>query len=120
MALGNAGVHAILIICTVACDGGHRARDVVEQGANLRAVISLAACHHRGHDLAGVGVHAEVEFFPGPSRFGAVLLDLPLTRTTQLQPRAVHEQMHGLGLAPSTSATARPWPRYMQGRGPAA
>ena len=28
--------------------------------------------------------------------------------------------MHGLGLAPSTGAAARPWPGYLQRRGPAA
>src|SRR5215208_3952252 len=44
MALADADIHAILIIRPVACDGGDSSRHVVEQGANLRAVISLAAC----------------------------------------------------------------------------
>src|SRR5215212_4837359 len=89
MALGNAGVHAILIICTVACDRGHRARDFVEQGANLRAVISLAACHHRGHDLAGIGVHAEVQMLWGRRRGDGTIvagsvMELPMPKPADL------------------------------------
>src|SRR4051795_5462826 len=69
---------------------------------------------HRRDDPPGVGIHADVELPPGPARAGAVLLDQPLTRATQLQARAVHQQVHGFAVA------ARAWPRHLQRRGPAA
>src|SRR5687768_12060926 len=37
---------------------------------------------------------------PGSARLGAMLLDQPLARPAQLQARAVHQQMHGLGAGP--------------------
>src|SRR5215217_3950974 len=37
MAFGDAGVYAFLIVRAVARDRGRRARDLIEQGANLRA-----------------------------------------------------------------------------------
>ena len=73
-----------------------------------------------GYDLAGVGIPAEVQFPPGPSRLGAVLFDQPFTRPAELEARAVHQQMHGLGLAPCIGAAARPWAGHLQGGGPAA
>src|SRR3954470_23143000 len=48
-----------------------------------------------------------------------VLLDQPLAGPTQLQPCAVHRQMHGLGIAPCTGGT-RPWPGHLRGGCPAA
>src|SRR4051812_43666725 len=56
----------------------------------------------------------EVQFPPGPAPSRAVLFDQPLARPTQFQARAVHQQMHRLGIA------VRPWPRHLQGLRPAA
>src|SRR5918995_5684917 len=46
-------------------------------------------------------------------------VNAPAPRSMQHSPRAVHQQMHGLCLAPSTSA-ARLWPGQLQRGGPAA
>ena len=91
MALADAGVDAVLVVGAVARDLGDRPRHLVEQGANLRAVGNLAAGQHCGDDLAGVGVHTEVQLPPGPARLGAVFLDQPLAGPAQLQARAVHQ-----------------------------
>src|SRR5215217_5923727 len=40
-----------------------------------------------GHDLAGVGIPAEVQFPPGSARLRAVLLDQPLARPAELEAR---------------------------------
>ncbi len=82
MALGNAGVDAVLVVSAVAGERGHCARDLVEQGADLGAVIDLLGCERRGDDLARLGIQADVQLPPGPARLGAVLLLQPLARTT--------------------------------------
>jgi hypothetical protein len=51
---------------------------LVQQGADLRAVIHVVGGQRGRDDLAGVGIPAEVELPPGPARAGAVLLDQPL------------------------------------------
>ena len=60
MARGEAGVDTVLIVRTVARERGETARNLVEQGADLGAVIGLMAGQRRGYDLAGVGVHAKM------------------------------------------------------------
>src|SRR4051812_11814316 len=60
---------------------------------------------------------APYKFPPGPARTGSVFLDQPLARAPQLQPRAVHQEMHGLGITSSTGAGLRPW--HHQSLGPA-
>src|SRR3712207_2344550 len=73
------------------------------------------AGQHRGDDLAGAGIHANVEFSPRPACLGAMLLKQPLAGATQLQARAVHQQMQGLSTVTSLGAAARPWPGHLQG-----
>src|SRR3954449_3886253 len=68
MALADAGGDAVLVVRAVACDGGHCACDLVEQGANLRAVIPIVAGERRGDDPARVGIHPDVHLAPGPAR----------------------------------------------------
>src|SRR5215213_9231004 len=50
-ARGEAGVHAILIIRTVAGEGGDRAVHLVEQGTDLRTVIHILGGQRCGDDL---------------------------------------------------------------------
>src|SRR3954464_3586633 len=60
---------------------------------------------------------------PRPAPLGAVLLDQPLARAVELQPRAVHQQVHGAGIAASAAprtVAARLRPRHLQRLGPAA
>jgi hypothetical protein len=63
-----------------------------------------------------------MELSPRPARRArAVLLGQPLARATQLEPRAVHEEMQGLGIAATTGVAAGARPRlwHLQRRGPA-
>jgi len=60
MALGDAGVNAILIVGAVAGERRHRARDLVEQGTGLRRVVQVLGGQRASHDPAGAGVHAEM------------------------------------------------------------
>src|SRR5215211_953010 len=114
MARGDTAVNTLLIIRAVAGERRDNSVYLVEQGTNLRAVIDIVGGQLRRNDLPSVGVHAEVELSPGPARAGAVLLDQPLARATQLQARAVRQQVHGFAVA------ARSWPRHLQRLGPTA
>src|SRR4051812_33088057 len=125
VALGHVGVNALLVVRAVRREGGDRVRDLVEQGADLGGVV-LAAVGQRGrHDPAGPGVHAQVHLAPGAAPLRAVLLHQPLARAVELQPRAVDQQVQGLGTAAGVVAVARPRaarlrPRHLQRLGPAA
>jgi len=78
MALGDGGGNAVLVVSAVAGEGGHRSRHLIEQGADLGAVVDLLRCQRRRDDLPGVGIQADVQLAPGPARLGAMLLDQPL------------------------------------------
>jgi hypothetical protein len=58
-------------------------------------------------NLACVGVHPDVQLAPRPTLPDAMLLDQPFARAAQLQPGAVHQQVHGRAV--SIIAGARPW-----------
>src|SRR3954471_6662282 len=123
VALGHVGVNALLVVRAVRRDGGDRVRDWVQQGADLGGVVLVAVGQGGGHDPAGLGVHAEMELPPRPAPLGAVLLDQPLARAVELQPRAVDQQVHGAGIAASAAirtVAARLRPRHLQRLGPAA
>src|SRR3954469_8041618 len=120
MALADAGVDAVLVVRAVACDGGHCACDLVEQGANLGTVIDIVGRQRRRNDPARVSIDAEVHLAPGPARSRAMLLDQPLASAAELQARAVYQQVQGLGIPPSISLAVRPWSGHLQGLGPAA
>jgi hypothetical protein len=98
MTFGNGGVNAILIISPVARDRGHRICGLLEQGANLGTVIYIMRGQRCGHDLTGIGVHAEMQLVPGPTRPGGVLLKQSLASPAQPQPCAVDQQMHRLSV----------------------
>src|SRR4051795_10956429 len=101
VALGHVGVDALLVVRAVRREGGDRVLDLVQQGADLGGVVFVAVGQGGGHDPAGLGVHAEMELPPRPAPLGAVLLDQPLARAVELQPRAVDQQVHGAGIAAS-------------------
>src|SRR4051794_33756799 len=64
-----------------------------------------------------------MELPPRPAPLRAVLLDQPLARAVELQPRAVHQQVHGAGIAAraaTRTVAARLRPRHLQRLGPAA
>jgi hypothetical protein len=74
---------------------------MIEQRANLDRIVQLFAGQRRGHNLAGIGIHAKVQIPPRPSRAGAMFLDQPFARTAQLQAGAVHQQVQGLRIVPN-------------------
>ncbi len=78
MALGNAGVDAVLVVSTVASERSHRACNLIEQGADLGAIVDLLGRERRSNDLAAANIHPDVQLSPGPARLGAVLLQQPL------------------------------------------
>ena len=93
MALVHGGVDPGPVVGTVTRERGHRGHDLVEQGHDLGAIIHDAVSQRGGHDPAAGRIQAEVQFPPGPPLPGAVLLDQPLARPTQLQPGTVDQQV---------------------------
>ena len=85
MALIQGGVYASSVIAAVAQEELHRLGDPVEQGADLGGVIDVAVGQDGGDDPAGHRVKADVQFAPGAPLAGAVFLDQPFARATQLQ-----------------------------------
>src|SRR4051794_10797502 len=79
---------------------------------SLTAVNASEDQERDGINVEDLTPDAPYKFPPGPASSRAVLLDQPLARPAQLQARAVHQQVHGLG--------ARPWSWDLQGLGPAA
>jgi hypothetical protein len=123
VALGHVGVNALLVVRAVRREGGDRGLDLVQQGPDLGGVVFVAVGQGGGHDPAGLSVYAEMELPPRPAPFRAVLLDQPLARAVELQPRAVDQQVHGAGIAASAAirtVAARLRPRHRQRFGPAA
>ena len=112
MAGRDLGVDIVAVVGAIAGDGRHCPLDPVEQGTDLGAVVGILVGQHRGDDPAGIGVRREMQHSPGPAPLGAVLLDQPLARAAELQPRAVHQQVH--------RRAPRLWSRHLQRLGPAA
>ena len=50
----------------------------------LRAVIDIVGSQRRRDDLAGAGIHTDVQLAPRSAPARAVLLDQPLTGTGEL------------------------------------
>ena len=98
MTLGHSRRNALLVVGAVGGEGGHGSRDLVEQGADLGAIVPFFVGQRRGDDLAGVGIHADVQLAPGPARLGSMLLDQPLAGPAELQAGAVHQQVQGLAV----------------------
>ena len=94
MALADLTVDIVAIIGAIAGKRRNRARNLLKQGTDLRAVIDILAGQLGGNDLSRVGVHPDMELSPGPTRLCGVLLDEPLTGTAELETCAVHQQVN--------------------------
>ena len=94
MALGDSAVDASLIVGAITGEGGEWTCDLIEQGPDLRAIIDIAGRQFRREDLAGLGVHAEVQLAPGATCASAVLLDQPFAGPAQPQAGAVDQQVN--------------------------
>jgi len=58
--LGDGAGNALLVVCTVAGERRHGSRHLVQQGADLSAIIDVLRRQRCRDDLAGFGVHADV------------------------------------------------------------
>ena len=94
MTLTDLTVDIVPIIAAVAGKRRNRARNLLQQATDLRAVIDILAGQLGGNDLSGVGVHPDMKLSPGPTHLCGVLLDQPLTGTAELEPGAVHQQVN--------------------------
>jgi hypothetical protein len=88
----NFGVDVVPVVGAIAGEGRDKASDLIEKGADLRAVVGILGGQRRRDDVAGVGVRGEVQLSPRPASLGAVLLRQPLASATKLQPRAVYRK----------------------------
>ena len=104
MTLADLTVDIVPIVRSIASKRRNRSGNLLEQGADLRAVIDILAGQLGGDDLSRVGIDADMELSPGRTRPGGMLLDEPLTGTVELEPRAVHQQVYRFA--------ARSWSRH--------
>src|SRR5438309_5373734 len=112
MTLADLTVDIIPIVGSIASKRRNRARNLLQQGTDLRAVIDILAGQRGGDDLSSVGVHPDMELSPAPTRPCGVLLDEPLTGTAELEPCAVHQQVDRFA--------AGSWSRHRQCLAPSA
>src|SRR5438876_11642904 len=96
MTLADLTVDIVPIVCPIASKRRNRARNLLQQGTDLRAVIDILAGQLGGNNLSRVGVHADMKLSPAPTRPCGVLLDEPLTGTAELEPCAVDQQVDRL------------------------
>src|SRR5712672_3850727 len=89
MTLADLTVDIVPIVRPIAGKRRNRARNLLQQGTDLRAVIDILAGQLGGNDLSRVGVHPDMKLSPGPTHLCGVLLDQPLTGTAELEPGAV-------------------------------
>lgn len=59
----------------------------------MRGVVDVLVGQIKRDDLAAVGVNADMKFAPGASLRSSMFRKQPLARATQLQPRAVDDQV---------------------------
>ena len=93
MTLADLTVDIVAIIGAVAGKRRNRSGNLLKQATDLRAIIDILSGQLGGDDLSRVGVHANMELSPGPTRPCGMLLDEPLTGTAELEPCAVHQQV---------------------------
>ena len=93
MTLADLTVDIVPIVRSIAGKRRNRSGNLLKQRTDPRAVIGILAGQLGGDDLSSVGVHADMELPPGPTRPCGVLLDEPLTGTAELEPGAVHQQV---------------------------
>ncbi len=99
MAFGDLAIDAVLVVCAVGGERGDGTVDLIKQGADLRAVIDIVGGQRRRDDLAGGGIHTDVQFAPRPAPARAVLLDQPLAGTGRASARC----------CPPTDVRVRRW-----------
>src|SRR5215207_3254263 len=82
----NLGGDVVAVVRAIAGEGCHRPLHLLEQGADLRAVVSILVGQHRRDDPACVSVRGEMQLTPATPPLAAMLLDQPLAGSTKLHP----------------------------------
>ncbi len=121
MTLGDCGRHAVPVVCTIGGERGSWALDLVEQGTRLGSVVDLLPGRRRRDDLPGVGVQANVQRPPGPTRFGCYASQ-PATRLRRRASAPCCPPAGAWGCRPSAIAEVAPPASQLGGigcRGPA-
>ena len=88
---GGGPVDGVAVVGAVRGDAGRGALALAQQGGRLRRVVRVAVRQHVGRDLAGAGVHAQLQ--PAPAQ-PAVLGCAPLALAEQPKARAVQHEVH--------------------------
>ena len=73
MTLADVTVDIVPIVRSIAGKRRNRARNLLQQGTDLRAVIDILAGQLGGNDLSSVGIHPDMELSPAPTRLAACL-----------------------------------------------
>ena len=73
--------HTGLVVGPVGNETGKGLLNLVQQGADLRAVVHVVVGQDRRHDPPDGGVEPDVQLLPGASALGAMLFDQPLAGT---------------------------------------
>src|SRR5258708_21994632 len=73
--LADLTVDIVPIVRSIAGKRRDRSGNLLQQGTDLRAVIDILVGQVGGDDLSSVGVHADVELSPGPTRPSGILFD---------------------------------------------
>src|SRR6516162_205561 len=85
MTLADHTVDIVPIVRPIAGKRRNGSGNLLEHGTDLRAGIDIPAGQFGGDDLSGIGVHADMELFPEPTRPCGLPFDEPLTRTAKLE-----------------------------------
>ena len=93
MTLADLTVDIVPIVGSITSKRRNRARNLLKQGTDPRAVIDIVVGQLGGDDLSSIGVHSDMELSPGPPRPCGVLLKQPLTGTAELEAGAVDQQV---------------------------
>ena len=113
MTLGNSLVNAVLIVRAVSREGRQGIGELVEQRGSPPAVVALFLGQLDRDDFAALAIDADMQFTPRSAAGHAVLFNQPFAGPTELQARAVHQQMQRTGCEP-------PEGRHVQRLAPAA
>jgi len=97
-------VDPVLVVGTVAGEGGKWSGDPAQHGYGLGTVIDFLLSQLGRDDLSAFAIEGEMQLASGPAPRAAVLLNQPFSGATELQPGAVNQQMQWTG-----TAAARCW-----------
>jgi hypothetical protein len=80
IAVDDGAIDVVLVVGAITGERGHWPFYLVEQGTDPGRIIDIVCGQFRGDDLAGIGVHADMQLPPGSACLGAVFLDQPFSR----------------------------------------